>query len=196
MSSCKRAEPGRIGNGADLGTRKRAQAFTLFELVVVVTVIAVLAVVLAEHLLTYQERAEKAAMEQVVVVLRSALQLRVAGLLVRDRMNDIKRLETDNPMDWLSDRPANYIGVFADPPAEDISAGNWYFDGRNRQLVYVPERTRHFVPGRDGQTAIRFHVHVDVGVLPGEQGQANPMRGLSSMQLTAIEPYNWFRDLN
>ena len=196
MSFSKKAEPHRIGSGVGLAARKRVRAFTLFELVVVVTIIAVLASVLAERLLTYPERAEKAAMEQVVVVLRSALQLRVAGLLVRDRMNDIKQLESANPMDWLSDRPANYIGVFAGAPPADLSPGKWYFDGLSRLLVYVPQRTRHFVPGKDGQTAIRFHVHIDVGVLPGEESQASPMRGLANMQLTATEPYNWFRDLN
>jgi len=196
MSFCRRVEPGRIGSGVGVAARRRVRAFTLFELVVVVTVIAVLAAVLAERLLTYQERAEKAAMEQVVVVLRSALQMRVAGLLVRDRMNDIKQLESANPMDWLSDRPTNYIGVFAGAPPEDIRSGKWYFDGLSKLLVYVPQRTRHFVPGTDGQTAIRFRVRAEVGVLPGEEGRANPMRGLASMQLTATEPYNWFRDLN
>jgi general secretion pathway protein G len=196
MSFSKRAERDRIGSGVRFMVRKRVRAFTLFELVVVVTIIAVLAVVLAEHLLTYQERAEKAAMEQTVVVLRSAMQLRAASLLVRDRLNDIKQLESDNPMNWLSDRPANYIGVFADPPPADISAGKWYFDGRQKLLVYVPQRTRYFVPGTDGQMAIRFRVRIDLGLLPGEEGRANPMRGLSNMQLTATEPYNWFRDLN
>lgn len=196
MSFSKKAELDRVGGGAGSATRKRVQAFTIFELVVVVTIIAVLASVLAEHLLTYQERAEKASMEQTVVVLRSAMQLRAAALLVRDRLNDVKQLESDNPMNWLSDRPANYIGVFADPPPADISAGKWYFDGRHKLLVYVPQRTRHFVPGTDGQTAIRFRVQIDVGLLPGEEGRANPMQGLSNMQLIATGPYNWFRDLN
>ena len=52
MSFSKKAEPHRIGSGVGLAARKRVRAFTLFELVVVVTIIAVLASVLAERLLT------------------------------------------------------------------------------------------------------------------------------------------------
>jgi general secretion pathway protein G len=176
--------------------RRRARAFTLIELIAVLLVIALLAALLADRLLYYQERAEKAAMEQVVVVLRSALQLRAAGLLVRGRMEDIRQLETENPMSWLAERPENYLGVFAGAPPDDLSPGKWYFDGRDKLLVYVPARTRYFVAGKDGQAAIRFHVRIDVGPLPGEGGRADPLRGVGRMELTAVEPYNWFRDLD
>ena len=175
---------------------RRARAFTLIELVAVFLIIAVLAALLADRLLYYQERAEKAAMEQVVVVLRSALQIRAAGLLVHGRMEDIKQLETENPMNWLAERPENYLGVFAGAPPDDLSAGKWYFDGRGKVLVYVPARTRHFVAGKDGQAAIRFQVRIDVGPLPGESGRVNPMRGVGRMELSAVEPYNWFQDLD
>jgi general secretion pathway protein G len=176
-------------------SRRRAGAFTLIELIAVLLVISVLAALLADRLLYYQERAEKAAMEQVVVILRSALQMRAAGLLVRGRMEDLKNLETENPMNWLAERPENYLGVFAGTPT-DPSPGKWYFDGRGKLLVYVPARTRHFVAGKDGEAAIRFHVRIDVGPLPGEGGRADPLRGVGRMDLTAVEPYNWFRDLD
>lgn len=175
---------------------RRARAFTLIELIAVLLVIAVLAALLADRLLYYQERAEKAAMEQVVVVLRSALQLRAAGLLVQGRMEDMKQLEAENPMNWLADRPENYLGVFAGAPADDSSPGKWYFDGSAKRLIYVPARTRHFVAGKDGQAAIRFQVRIDVGPLPGEKGRPNPLQGVGRMELTAVEPYNWFRDLD
>ncbi len=173
-----------------------ARAFTLVELIAVLLVIAVLAALLADRLLYYQERAEKAAMEQMVVVLRSALQIRAAGLLVHGRMEDIKGLETENPMNWLAERPENYLGVFAGAPPDDLGPGKWYFDGRGKLLVYVPARTRHFVAGKDGQAAIRFQVRIDVGPLPGENGRVNPMRGVGRMELSAVEPYNWFQELD
>jgi general secretion pathway protein G len=173
-----------------------ARAFTLIELIAVLLVIAVLAALLADRLLYYQERAEKAAMEQVVVVLRSALQMRAAGLLVRGRIEDIKQLETENPMNWLAERPENYLGVFAGAPPDDLGPGKWYFDGQRKLLVYLPARTRHLVAGKDGQAAIRFQVRIDVGPLPGEEGRADPLRGIGRMELIAVEPYNWFRDLD
>jgi prepilin-type N-terminal cleavage/methylation domain-containing protein len=183
-----------VARNVEVGARRRSRAFTLLELIAVISIIAVLAGILADRLLVYQERAEKAAMERVVVILRSALQLRAAGLLVRGRMDDLKQLESDNPMSWLAERPDNYIGVFANAPPADMATGKWYFDGRNRQLVYVPERNRHFVPGKDGRLAIRFKVRVDVGPLPGEEGRANPMQGVGNLELNATEPVNWFQD--
>jgi general secretion pathway protein G len=178
------------------GTRRHAAAFSLIELVAVICVIAVLAAFLAERLLTYQERAEKAAMEQVVTVLRSALRMRAAGLLVAGRLEDLKTLETENPMSWLAERPENYGGVFVGPSLDRLSPGNWYFDRRESSLMYVPARTRHFLPGKDGQVAIRFGVFVDVGPLPGEEGVPNPLRGVGRMEVAATELYNWFRDLD
>lgn len=175
--------------------RARSGAFTLIELIAVLCVIAVLAGVLADRLMTYQERAEKTAMEQVVVVLKTALQLRSTGMLVHGRLADLKELETENPMNWLAERPENYLGAYAEAPSSDISAGKWYFDIRERQLVYVPARSRNFLPGRNGKTAIRFRVLIDVGPLPGEVGRPNPMVGIGKIEFAATEPYNWFRDI-
>jgi type II secretory pathway pseudopilin PulG len=178
------------------GMRRHAAAFSLIELVAVICVVAVLAAFLAGRLLTYQERAEKAAMEQVVMVLRSALHMRVAGLLVASRLEDLKGLETENPMSWLAERPDNYGGVFIGPSLDRLKPGKWYFDRRASSLVYVPARTRHFLPATDGQVAVRFRVFVDVGPLPGEEGRPSPLRGVGRMEVAATEPYNWFRDLD
>jgi general secretion pathway protein G len=178
------------------GMRRHAAAFSLIELVAVICIVAVLAAVLAERLLTYQERAEKSAMEQVVGVLRSALLIRAAGLLMAGRPEDVKQLETENPMSWLAERPENYGGVFVGPSLNTLSVGKWYFDRRDASLVYVPARTRHFVSGNGGEAAIRFRVSIDVGPLPREPGRPNPLRGPGRMELAAIEAYNWFQDLD
>ena len=71
---------------------------TLIELVVVVCIIGVLGAVLLDRLRFYQEAAEKAAMEYNVGALKSALQLRVAAMLVRGEERNIESLANANPI--------------------------------------------------------------------------------------------------
>ncbi|HEY6720193.1 MAG TPA: prepilin-type N-terminal cleavage/methylation domain-containing protein, partial [Burkholderiales bacterium] len=68
------------------GSRARLRAvsgLTLIELIVVVCIIALCAALLLDRLRFYQEAAEKAAMEYTVGAVKSALQLRVAAMLLR-----------------------------------------------------------------------------------------------------------------
>ena len=71
---------------------KRAQGFTLLELVVVIIIISTLAAVLMDRVLFYQEAAERAAMEQMAGILRSALQFQVADRLLKGKTRELPLL--------------------------------------------------------------------------------------------------------
>src|SRR5712691_3210450 len=117
--------------------RTKHAGLTLIELIVVVCIIALCAVVLLDRLRFYQEAAEKAAMEYTVGVLRSALQLRVAAMLLRGEEKNIESLVRVNPIDWLTEPPPGYRGEFrAAQPV--VPRGSWYFDATRSELVYVP----------------------------------------------------------
>jgi len=82
------------------GPRERRRAvpgFTLIELIIVVCIVALCAALLLDRLRFYQEAAEKAAMEYTVATMKSALQLRVAAMLVRGEEGSIGKLARSNP---------------------------------------------------------------------------------------------------
>jgi prepilin-type N-terminal cleavage/methylation domain-containing protein len=173
--------------------RRRASGFSLFELVVVVTLIAILAAVLLQYLVEYTERAEKAAMEQVIGALRAGLHMRVAGLIARGADNEIKALAEQNPMDWLSDKPHTYVGTrYGAAAPELVAPGSWYYDLRDKHLVYRVLRARHLEAPDNAEHDIRFKVWIDEGTLPSGEYLAEPLRGIRRAELAPVETYRWF----
>lgn len=170
--------------------RVPAQGFSLLELIVVVCLVAVLVTVLLDRLLRYQELAEKTAMEQTVGVLRSALTLQFAGRVVSGGLSAVGDLSKQNPMDWLAERPSNYVGVRYDPGASDVAKGSWYFDARGNELVYLPRLTRFFAPGPDGKVQVRFRTRVAIGPGPSVRG-APGLQEASELRIVADPPYQW-----
>jgi general secretion pathway protein G len=108
----------------------------------------------------YQEMAEKTAMEETAGAIQSALTMQVGKNYMRNNQQELSKLATQNPVKWLQKAPKNYAGEFYDLPPRSLIAGNWVFDLKAHQLVYVIDRVEHFVPGKEGKNWIRFRVNV------------------------------------
>lgn len=174
----------------DIGLKSASWGFTLIELVMVIIVIVVLAGVLLNYFLYYQEQAERVAMEQTVGSIQSALVLQVGRLMARGREAEIVLLARDNPMKWMQKLPPNYVGEYYDPTPRSVAPGNWMFDLKSRQLIYVPRLTRHFVPGRDGRNWIRFHVRINYESSPVPTAP-DRRQELAETIFEPVEPYTW-----
>ena len=172
-------------------SRSHARGFTLFELLVVTCIVAVLAVALLNRVSFYQEQAEKAAMEQVVAALQSALTLQMASLMTGGRESEADKLTTENPMNWLAKKPANYAGEFFDPAPQAVAPGNWIFDLKSRNLIYVIDRGNFFTPGKDGVKWIRLHVNLVQDYIPSGGGKRR-RPALSGAVIEPVESYRWF----
>jgi prepilin-type N-terminal cleavage/methylation domain-containing protein len=168
--------------------RRKHAGLTLLELMVVACIIAVCAALLLERLRFYQEAAEKASMEYTVAVVKSALQLRVAALLLRGEGKNIGSLARANPIEWLIEPPPGYRGEFRAPqPA--VPRGSWYFDATRNELVYVPNLDSHLARLADGSKRLRFRVQIRFG--PAEPGSE---RGVfTGMWIEPVTPYTWFQ---
>jgi len=164
------------------------RGLTLFELMVVVAVISIVGALLLNRLQFYQEMAEKAAMEQTVVMLRSALRLQVASYIVKGKLSELETLTGDNPMNWLSRQPANYLGEYANPHPSHAPAGKWYYDRTNQELVYWVNRGKYFIPDSSGEKRARFRV---VRVSNDSVVSAPDNRELGSIELKTVEAYVW-----
>lgn len=166
--------------------------FTLLELVTVIVVVSILSGVLIGRFLIYLEMAEKTAMEQTVGAIRSGLNIQMAGLIARGRTEDISRLVTTNPMKFLSGKQKNYAGEFFGGKLPDINPGNWYFDLKDRQLVYLVGRDAHFVPGEDGRKWIRYRLSLVFNESSLADTQRSILQEIGGVTLEEVAPYKWF----
>lgn len=168
--------------------RRAAAGFTLLELVVVVSVVGLLGLVAIDRLLYVREQAEKAMMEQNIVMFKAALRLQVADLIARQKTAAIAALAGKNPVDWLDEAPANYRGAFPRGQVPDCR-GCWYFDSTDRTLVYVVDRGAYFRADERGRKRVRLRVE---SVLFQDNGVDADKSAIPSVRLVVLEPYRWF----
>jgi general secretion pathway protein G len=161
---------------------------------VVIIVVVILAGTFLVRIPYYQEQAEKAAMQQVADALQSALVMRYGALMTRGAANEkeLSILATDNPMTWLQQKPRNYAGEYYDPTPAAVAPGNWMFDLKSRDLIYVVDHGDYFTPGRDGKKWIRFHTQLQYEPVLGGASQAEGKKELVGTLFAPTETYRWF----
>lgn len=166
------------------------KGFTLLELIVVISVVAILAGLFLSRVPFYQEQAEKVAVEQIAGAIQSALVMRTGTLLAHGEASDkeLGALVNDNPINWLQQKPWNYAGEFFDPTAQTVTPGHWMFDLKSRELIYVMDHSEYFTPGNDGQKWIRFHVRLEYESSIMGAGKQH----LASLLFKPTETYHWF----
>lgn len=168
---------------------RRRRGMTLIELVAVVCAIGILAAILLDRFTLYQEIAERTQMDRTVAILRSALALKAAGIMTAGRFEEIASLRDDNPMDWLAERPGNYIGELFDPEISEIPPGSWYFDRKTRELAYRPRVAQHLVPAVPGRPEVRFR---NVVRIEAQKSAARVARSeVSELTVVPSRPFTW-----
>jgi general secretion pathway protein G len=172
-------EPGRRRSQAGVGK---------FELLVCTAVFGIFLGVFIERSFYYQEWAEKSAMELTAEHIKTGMRYRVADLIIANRMSEIPTLADENPMDWLEQKPPNYAGE-RDSSVEAPQGGTWYFDRKNRELVYAVNNRRHFSPSsyRD------FAVHYRVLPVAPPAGAKKPGEDQVWVTFVPVSEYRWLQ---
>lgn len=168
-----------------------SRGFSLLELLVASILISILATVLLNRLRFYQEAAEKANVEYTISALKSALRVQRATMMVEGRMRDLALIEKQNPMDWLEEKPANYVPAIDDQDSKEKCTGCWYFDQRSRAVVYRPVRGDYLQPDSSGEKRIRLRVKTLRG-LAEASSLSNDEGVIIRVSLEEVEPYKWF----
>jgi prepilin-type N-terminal cleavage/methylation domain-containing protein len=123
---------------------RAARGFSLFELVVVIVVIAILSGLLLTRVLPLIGQAERAAFMQTRQQIHSALLLEAAERVVRAESGTLIALSGTNPMDLLLEPPGNYRGTITEFGGDRLPRRSWFFDEDDRLLVYRPGRQAKF----------------------------------------------------
>jgi general secretion pathway protein G len=186
------AECGVLSLQSSVLSPQSSKGFTLIELIVVIIIIVIMMGAFLNRALFYQEQAEKTAMESVAATIQSALTMQYGQIMTRGQSSDTAALAQDNPMSWLQKKPGTYSGEFYDPTPLAVAAGNWVFDLKSRELIYVLRNTSYFKPGKDGKKWIRFHVAVsyEASRLPSLHDAPPELTGTL---FEPVEPYSWFK---
>lgn len=169
------------------------RGFSLLELAIVAVIISILFVIAANKLLGTRSDAEITAMESAVGTLRSALNIRVAAYLAKDDVAAIAALENSNPMANLSELPKNYLGELAAPKFSELETGTWYFDTRDRALVYLVKNTDYFRGGLAAPPRARFAVRLVYQDSNGNKVFDKGRETLNGVRLVELEPYSWLK---
>jgi prepilin-type N-terminal cleavage/methylation domain-containing protein len=167
------------------------RGISLFELLIVIVIISVLLVVAVERLLALRYEAERTTVQSVIGALRSALYIEFAAAAARGQSNRMDTAGGSNAMLRLAQTPDSYAGEFfgADPAL--FEPGTWYFDTRDRALVYLVRFPQEFVTALSGPPRLRLAVEPDYDDVD-RNGRFDPGRDpVRGLKLVALEPYRW-----
>ena len=167
------------------------RGFTLIELVVVIAIVVVMMGLFLNRAMFYVEQAEKTSMEGVAGAIQSSLTMQYGQILTRGKPSDAAALAQDNPMNWLQKKPRNYVGEYYDLTPLSVDSGNWAFDLKSRELVYIVRNSSYFKPGKDGKKWVRFHVATNYEALRSPSLQSTSPE-LTGILFEPVEPYSWF----
>lgn len=121
-----------------------------------IIIISLLVYVALDRLLRLQVEAEKAAVEQVLGSLNSALALQIAEHIAQDRIPQLKKFIATNPMDLLASTPPAYLDITATTDIQQLPAASWYFDSQEKVLVYKVQNRRYLFAENGDSTYLKF----------------------------------------
>ena len=167
------------------------RGFSLLELLIVIVIISVLVVIAVERLLVLRYEAERTMVQSVIGAMRSGLYVEFAAAAAGGQLKRVDGAAGSNPMLRLAERPDTYAGEYfgADPTL--FEPGTWYFDTRDRAVVYVVRFPEQFVTSLAGTPRLRLAVQPDYEDLD-RNGRFDPGRDpVRGLRLEPLEPYHW-----
>lgn len=167
------------------------RGFTLLELIVVVCVVCALFLTALNKTWELQTTAERATMEYNVGALRSALALQFVAKIVQQDEEGIAQLAGINPMVLLNQVPGNYLGEFDGVDPTTLKVGNWYFDQRQKMLVYLVRNSHFFRSPLSGPPRVRWSVRLDFAAPGGSAASGSAKDHLEGISLVPQEGYFW-----
>lgn len=170
-------QPGRPLRHETRNLRHKRWVLRLLEYVVTALVILLLMLRMLSRTEALQVEAERLSMQGVVRSLEAAVLL---ASILEDGRRPPEFRPGGNPMALIEQRPANYLGEFDGADPEAIAGGQWYFDARQRTLLYRVRHADYF------QTPLPAPARARFKVAPTDDGTPG-------LAVIALEPYRWLK---
>lgn len=162
--------------------RQRQRGMTLLEFALVVIIAGLLMGLAMTKILRLEADVERVNMQRTVSALNSALAMEFAERVVNGRLHTVPEMVEINPMDWLAQMPATYVGSLDPTGSEAVPKGHWYYDVQQGLLVYRVAHVGRFETGLEGVPRARFRVEV----------VEHPRDGApQGVRMVAAEPFAW-----
>lgn len=172
-----------------LRSHRLEAGFTYLELVIVIAIIASLLYFALDRLLKLQVVAERAAVQQIIGQLQSAIGLTIGEHIVEHDIPGLKKYVSTNPMLLFSETPVNYLGSFASRP-EPIAGASWWYDQTNGYLVYQVANKQYFQSDGPEKSVIKLKilpVYDDIN----HNRRFDRRDVLKGLRLVPTHPYRW-----
>lgn len=168
-----------------------SRGFSLFELVVVIVIVAILSGFLLTRALPLIGQAERVAFLQTKQQIQSALLLEAAERVVRGESATLVLLAGTNPMDLLLEPPGNYIGTISAFTGETLPRRSWFFDEADRLLVYRPGRQAKFEALGGPDDRIEMQVSFVYRDRDNDGTYDASVDGFDGLRLEPLHLYEW-----
>ena len=126
-----------------------------------------------------------------VGTLKSAIGIEVSNTVLKRGIQAIESMQHSNPMNYLKELPANYIGELNNADPSTIDGFQWYFDLDTGYLVYRVNSDKHFSSSLTGPSRIRFAIKLDYTDINNNGQFDNRIDRLNNVILISLDSYQW-----
>ena len=169
--------------------RDGSRGFTFLELIFVIFIISTLLFISLDRLWAIRAAAERASVIQVIGNIKSALGLEVVRLALQSKMADIALLDKANPILLLAQAPTTYIGELESDSVTET--GVWYFDKKNKALIYNVIFDENFKTILTGLPRIRHQVKLMYKDNNHNKQFDSAYDNIYGLDLLPLEKFSW-----
>lgn len=166
-------------------TVKKMKGISILELSITISLICLLIAIYISKFMILSANAERINLQQMRNTLSMSTKLAFIHEIQKSRY-DITPDSCLNPIDYLEQKPKNYLGSLENPDPQKISGGMWYFNSRDCVLNYRVDHEHAFVTSLSPPARARFKVQKIFAKPNGLQNFR-----LEDLRFESLEPYRW-----
>lgn len=170
---------------------KTTKGFTQFELIVVIILLSILGVIALNRMWAWRIEAERAMIKTVRGNIRSALGLETAQLALHNKLNQLPKLAGSNPFAILAQPPGEYIGVLTDKDPKTQQIGIWYYNPKQKAIIYTLRYSENFKTSLNGQPRIRFKIRLIYSDKNRNRRYDPGTEAIAGLDLISPDKYEW-----
>jgi len=172
-------------------TPNKQNGFTQFEFIIVVILISILSVVALNRMWAWRAEIEQTFIKTVSGNIRSALGMQTAQLALHGKLKQLPQLAGTNPFSLLAQKPDQYLGELSADDPKTQQAGIWYFDTKQKALIYTIKHADDFRSTLKGRARIRLMIRLIYSDLNLNRRYDTGVDSIAGLDLVSLDDYHW-----